>query len=307
MGGWCLTNFWRVSLATRANPQNDVGPENMTEISRDRIIGLAKKIASRLGQDSLSRVDFIKESGISTHYLYTLFPDGGWTEVCKYAGLKTEGSGYPIEEESLLDEFNRVASELGKIPTWNQFQAKSKISADTLRKRLGGTQGTLKKYTEWLKENFPDSPLLNELQSKSKHEIPTPPVQYMESPLTEQTQWPKNDKTEFGAPINFRGLTHAPINEQGVVYLFGMVSYELGFIVESIQSSFPDCEAKRCVDIKRKRWQRVKIEFEYQSSNFRQHGHDPTQCDLIVCWEHNWSECPLEVLELRTLINKLDG
>ena len=279
----------------------------MTDISRDRIIELAKEIANRLGQKSLSRVDFIRESGFSIHYIYTLFPNGGWTEVCKNAGLQTEGSGYPIEEESLLEEFNRVASELGKIPTWYQFQEKSKVSADTLRKRLGGSQGTLKKYTEWLKNNVPDSPLLNELQSKSKHEMPAPPVQNVKSSFSQLSQWTKSDETEFGAPISFRGLTYAPINEQGVVYLFGMVSYELGFIVEAIQSSFPDCEAKRCVDTKRNRWQRVKIEFEYQSSNFQQHGHDPTQCDLIVCWEHDWSECPLEVLELRSVINELDG
>jgi hypothetical protein len=46
--------------------------------------------------------------------------------------------------------------------------------------------------------------------------------------------WPKSETTEFGQPINFRGLRHAPINEQGVVFLFGMVSYELGFIVEAV-------------------------------------------------------------------------
>jgi hypothetical protein len=51
----------------------------------------------------------------------------------------------------------------------------------------------------------------------------------------------------FGSPINFRWLRHAPINELGVVYIFGMVSYELGFIVEALQSSFPDCEAKRFI------------------------------------------------------------
>ncbi len=22
-------------------------------------------------------------------------------------------------------------------------------------------------------------------------------------------------------------------------------------------------------------------------------------CDVIVCWEHNWVDCPLEVVELR--------
>jgi hypothetical protein len=279
----------------------------MTEISKEQIISLAKKIADRLGKDPLPRSDFVRESGISTHYIYTLFPEGGWTEVCKNAGLKTVGSGYPIEEEGLLEEFHRIASEMGKIPTWNQFQAKSKVSADTLRKRLGGTQGTLRKYREWLNVNEPNSPLLNELSSKSKHEIPPPPTQTVQGTFPQATQWPKNSATEFGAPISFRGLTHAPINEQGVVYLFGMVSYELGFIVEAIQSSFPDCEAKRCVDTKRNRWQRVRIEFEYSSSNFRQHGHDPTQCDLVVCWEHDWPECPLQVLELRSVINELDG
>jgi len=89
----------------------------MTEISKEQIIALAKEIANRPNKDPLPRSDFIRESGISIHYIYTLFPEGGWTEVCKKAGLRTESSGYPIEEEYLLKEFHRVASEMGKIPT----------------------------------------------------------------------------------------------------------------------------------------------------------------------------------------------
>jgi hypothetical protein len=54
-------------------------------------------------------------------------------------------------------------------------------------------------------------------------------------------------------------------------------------------------------------WQRVRIEFEYQSRNFRQHGHDPDQCDVIVCWEDNWPECPIEVLELRSTMRNLSS
>ena len=46
-----------------------------------------------------------------------------------------------------------------------------------------------------------------------------------------------NDR-RFGEPIDFRGLRHAPINELGVVFLFGAVSRELGFIVESIQAEY---------------------------------------------------------------------
>ena len=33
------------------------------------------------------------------------------------------------------------------------------------------------------------------------------------------------------------------------------------------------------------------------------HFHNPEECDLIVCWEHNWTESPLEVVELRKVIS----
>lgn len=75
-------------------------------------------------------------------------------------------------------------------------------------------------------------------------------------------------------------------------------------MVEAIQSGYPDCAAKRCVDTKLNRWKRVRIEFESCSSNFRAHGHDPAGCDLIVCWEHDWPECPLEVISLRSVIHQ---
>jgi len=104
----------------------------------------------------------------------------------------------------------------------------------------------------------------------------------------------------FGAPINFRGLRHAPINELGVVYIFGMVSLELGFIVEALQSAFPDCEAKRSIG--NDRWRRARIEFEFRSSNFRVHKHPVDGADVIVCWEHDWADCPIEVIELRSAI-----
>lgn len=278
----------------------------MNEITREHIIEMAKEIAQKLGVEVLRIPDFVRESGIHKHQIYSMFPDGGWSTVLSEAGLATGGSGYTLEDDDLLNEFHRVVTKVGKIPTWNLFQNLGKISGDTIRRRFGGTQGTIKRYKFWLEENLPDSPILELTSTKSRHEIPSPPEVTVKKSVYNQA-WVRKTGPEFGAPINFRGLTHAPINEQGVVYLFGMVSYELGFIVEAIQPSFPDCEAKRCVDTKRNRWQRVRIEFEFVSSNFRQHGHDPNQCDLIVCWEHDWQECPIEVVELRTVIDDLEG
>jgi hypothetical protein len=31
--------------------------------------------------------------------------------------------------------------------------------------------------------------------------------------------------------------------------------------------------------------------------------HEVKDCDVIVCWVHNWPECPLEVVALRDVVN----
>jgi hypothetical protein len=109
----------------------------------------------------------------------------------------------------------------------------------------------------------------------------------------------------MGTPLLLPGLAHEPVNEMGVVFLFGMLAHRLGFLVESMQMGFPDCEAKR--EVEPGRWQRLRIEFEYESRKFRDHHHDPRECDVIVCWTHNWPGCPqsLEVLELSRVITCL--
>lgn len=104
----------------------------------------------------------------------------------------------------------------------------------------------------------------------------------------------------YSEPLNPDPMATAPENEMGVVYLFGTLARELGFIVLKLQPGFPDCEALRRLDIGK--WQRVRIEFEFESRNFVLHGHDPAGCDLIVCWENDWKECPIEVVELRKMV-----
>ncbi|MCP4678724.1 MAG: hypothetical protein GY854_25085 [Deltaproteobacteria bacterium] len=106
-----------------------------------------------------------------------------------------------------------------------------------------------------------------------------------------------------GDLINFRGLVYAPMNENGVIYLFGKVTNELHMYVEEIKPGYPDCIARR---FSGRGWERIRVEFEYKSTNFRQHGHDPENCDLIVCWEHDWKDCPLEVIELKTEIQDME-
>src|SRR5205807_6279875 len=124
-----------------------------------------------------------------------------------------------VSDTDLLAEFHRVSSALGKIPTWPVFSSRANVSGETLRKRFGGMHGTLARYAAWLQAQDPESPLLTLARADAPPELP-PAVPDEPSRVATAHKWPRaGEATEFGAPINFRGLQHAPISEQGVVYL----------------------------------------------------------------------------------------
>ncbi|XOA42987.1 MAG: DUF5655 domain-containing protein [Candidatus Nealsonbacteria bacterium] len=116
----------------------------------------------------------------------------------------------------------------------------------------------------------------------------------------------KKDKSLVGTLINFRGLVYSPINEQGVVFLFGRILDDLNMYIEEVRTKYPDCVARRYTG---RGWERVYIEFEYLSSNFVEHKHNPKECDIIVCWEDNLTtenkmKIPgVEIIELKSIIN----
>jgi hypothetical protein len=122
------------------------------------------------------------------------------------------------------------------------------------------------------------------------------------SPQAEASTLEVSLKDVVGEPINFRGFVYAPLNEAGVILLFSRVMDDLGIIYESSPPTFPDMVARRRTA---KGYERVYIEFEFKSSNFIKHGHDPSKCDIIVCWEHDWRECPIEVIELKEIVRRL--
>ncbi len=104
---------------------------------------------------------------------------------------------------------------------------------------------------------------------------------------------------KVGETINFGGMVYAPVNELGVVCLFGAISKLLGYQIESIHPRFPDCTAFK---------QGIKkdIEFEYKSKNAFCHFKKGERCDVIVCWEDNWVDKPkgVEILELKRYVGQ---
>jgi hypothetical protein len=104
-----------------------------------------------------------------------------------------------------------------------------------------------------------------------------------------------------GERVDLPILNYSPLNEMGVIVLFGYYLQDLGFShLEEIRASFPDAIAMR--PIGNGKFQRVRIEFEFKSSSFKAHGHAIDGCEIIVCWIHDWPDCPLEVIELKTAL-----
>lgn len=85
-----------------------------------------------------------------------------------------------------------------------------------------------------------------------------------------------------------------PRNELQVREMFAHTLPEHGYRIVGSQAEFPDWLLVSDTG------EFVYAEVEHRSSAFWTHGHDPTLCDLIVCWEHDWPESPLPVLELFT-------
>jgi len=167
--------------------------------------------------------------------------------------------------------------------------------------------GLLYGLTGWYKEHSAQSGdvvKITLLEPKKKFKFFFEQTPRQESPESFHMKSPlKNSKRSLvGEPINFRGIIYGPINEQGVVFLFSKIHHDLGIKIEGIQQGFPDARARR---FNGRAWVSERIEFEFRSSEFIRHGHDADKCDIIVCWTHDWKDCPLEVIELKSIINQL--
>jgi hypothetical protein len=266
-------------------------PDSTKGISQEELINKIRDVARRLSKKTLTLSEFTQVSGISDRPVYRIFKT--WNEALEHAGLKKDPNyNLRIPDEDLFDEYFRITNLLNRFPAYPEFSRRSKYSIGVYENRFGN-------FTEFRKHALKfglDRGLV-------KPEFAQPQIEkYMSITNHSRSSYKMlEDRSVLGERINFRGLIHAPVNELGVVYLFGILAKDLGFDVESIQSGFPDCEATRRT--KNNNLQRVRIEFEFESSNFVRHGHDIIKCDIIICWEHDWANCPLEVISLR---NKLE-
>ncbi len=234
-----------------------------------------------------------------------------WRDAVRSAGLAPHTANQKLTDEELLEDWGKLVRSRRQIPTREQYRREGKFSPGVFEKHFGPWTRLPARFRDFAKDKSNWTDVVTLLPEPTSRWTPKIVGEADAGCLGAQPTGVSGqysrlaDRSTYGNPIDFRGLRHEPINEQGVVFLFGMIAKELGYMVEAVQTGFPDCEAKRQVGPDK--WQRVRIEFEFESRNFRDHGHPGDGCDVIVCWRHNWHDYPqnLEVVELISVIKTL--
>jgi len=281
--------------------------------SKDEILNAIRHTASELGKRP-SRPAFIAHTGITEYQILTHFPS--WNSAIETAGLQPHTTNIQINDNTLIEDWGRIVRQLRQIPTRTQYRHNGAYSPGVFEHHFGPWSRLPDKFKEFAVDKPEWSDVLALLPIQRAEARPTSTNAYAPQTIPHKTDMSvpssaiqkhskMGDRQVYGNPIDFRGLRHEPVNENGVIFLFGIVAREIGYSVEAVQAGFPDCEAKR--QIEAGKWQRIHIEFEYESRNFRDHGHPTDRCDVIVCWRHNWSDCPqnIEVVELSEVIKQL--
>lgn len=265
-------------------------------MTKDELAAAIQASAAKLGH-APSRAELAKQAGVTPRNIRKHF--GTYQDALEACGLERNGAGKKVRMQPLFQDWTEIVRRLKKVPSLVEYEQLSRYSIRPLLRVFGAWTNVpdgMKLYAEeqGLADECKD--VLDVIEHRASRESGVPK-------MSAPPSVPKimKDRPMYGQLLQDCPLVFAPTNEAGVLYLFGAMSERLGFLVLLVQTAFPDCEAMRVVA--ENRLQRVKIEIEYQSRNFLKHMHELTGCDLIVCWEHNWAECPLEVLELKSLVS----
>jgi hypothetical protein len=253
--------------------------------------------------------ELMKDAGIDRPEIRKHF--GNYTQALEECQLEAPGWAKTVSPEMRFQDWAEVARRLKRLPSIFDYERLGKYSTKPLRRMFGSwllvPQG-MKLYAEehGQAEEWRDVMEMVNAQAEGKRGKWSRGLSGgRRGDAAAPTTWAKiqelDGRPTYGALIAAWGHVYGPTNESGVISLFGAMAASLGFLILKVQTEFPDCEALRVAGKDRNK--PVKIEFELESRNFLRHMHDPTKCDIIVCWEHNWPECPLEVIELKKAVS----
>ena len=294
---------WQRALE-RAGLELSEKSKKSVSLSADECISEMKRVAALLGSNHLTTDSFDKYAVFTSHRVVRAL--GSWQSALEQAGLELSPNfKQEIPFPELAQHFLAVTVQLSRVPSLVQLARRSTHASATFSRNRGGYKAFKRKAIAYLLAS--DSDITPEIEKVIREEQLSIDGA-ASNPVPNQVSDPPILVSHYqGRTLNFRAFTYAPTCEHDVVQMFGSVAQELGFEIIGNRSAFPDCEARRKLQTQRERYEKCLIEYEFSSGDYKKHRHTDVGCDLIVCWQHNWLECPIEVLELESAIRKLQG
>ncbi len=285
-------------------------------MTREEIVSAIRVCAKKLHRTPTLR-ELRAMAGVRTKHVYKNL--GSLRKALQAAGLEGIGPGYSPAEETVLRDWASVARKLKKLPSILEYERAGRFSGKPFQRLYGSWRGTADGFCKFaskhqMKRQWGDVlQMIGQAQNSAATNTAAAGANATAKPIIQAEDKRENkrfrkggimrDRPVYGRPLPWPELAHEPTNELGVVFVFGMMARKLGFVVHRLQAGFPDCIAMR--EVAPGVWQRVRIEFEFESRNFKKHRHRKDKCDVIVCWKHNWKDCPLDVVELSELAKNL--
>jgi hypothetical protein len=225
-------------------------------MTKEEILTAIREVAEKLGHppsfSQLEAMTPLRRRTIRRHF-------GSYTWALLEAGVGSRYNAHLINTDELFAEWATVARKLNRIPSIKEFEESSKFTVGPYQRRFRHWSQVPRGMANYARKHALESHWADVMAMIRERE------DGRAAPLV---KWPaskagpiamRKDRPVYGPAMVASAFVHEPINEMGVVFLFGTQAARLGFMVTLIQTEFPDCEA--FVEVAPKRWQRIRIDF----------------------------------------------
>jgi hypothetical protein len=266
-------------------------------MTKEDVLKAIRETERKLGHTpqlaELARMGVLERMHVRRHFR-------SYALAVRECGLEPQVNVTTAPMKALFTEWARVARKRKRLPVLSDLPAAGKVSRNVFLYRFGGWRRVPEAMAQYAREQNLGEKWRDVMEMIEERKNEAIALRAVTKPAKLKRGAGKYMSPVYGAAMARGPMVNEPINEQGVLFLFGAMAEKLGFRVTLVQTGFPDVEA--LIEVSPGRWKRIRIEIEYESRNFRKHHHGVDGCDMIVCWIHNWKECPLEVMELRKLV-----
>jgi len=266
------------------------------------IIDDIKRVAHRLGKETLSRSEYYQKGKFTHYQIY----DGGqnWTTLCELAGIKPE-TKQPVPDEIYFKRLANATEALGRYPRASE---RKKFGLNMSKRRYPTLTDFINKaielgYVEDFREDnrhgasasegknaLPEIVELikNTLHNRRQEERPVPPI-------------PRNTKRSKWERTGLSGFPYAPQEEQGVLALFTILCSEHILPWQILDLCAGKGIDATCFDETEKREIQVELKYILSKGSW---NHPLDDLDYVVCWENRWPDFPKPVIEISKLIRE---